>query len=71
MTGLLEEIAMLTGAARGSVDGFQRIFLSWNYWDLEERAASNGGVNQELENLPQSFDSVEVRTTSCSSPVLG
>ncbi|CAL8467911.1 g7449 [Coccomyxa elongata] len=50
---------MLAGAARGSVEGFQRIFLSWNYWDLEERAASNGGVNEELEDLPQSFESAE------------
>lgn len=56
---------MLAGAARGSVEGFQRIFLSWNYWDLEERAASSGGVNEELEDLPQSFNSAEVRAISC------
>ena len=62
---LQKEVAMFAGAARGSVEGFQRIFLSWNYWDLEERAASNGGVNEELEDLPESFDSAEVKAISC------
>ncbi len=61
---------MLAGAARGSVEGFQRIFLSWNYWDLEERAASNGGVNADLEDLPQSFESAEVRAISYGFDVL-
>ncbi|KAK9909662.1 hypothetical protein WJX75_005776 [Coccomyxa subellipsoidea] len=50
---------MLGGAARGSIEGLQRVFLAWNYWELEERANLDGGVNKELEALPQTFESAE------------
>jgi len=51
-------------AARGSVEGLQRIFLAWNYWEMEERAALGEGVNKDLEALPQSFESAEVRAAT-------
>lgn len=51
-------------AARGSVEGLQRIFLAWNYWEIEERAASGDGVNTDLEALPKAFESAEVRAAT-------
>lgn len=58
---------MLGGAARGSIEGLQRVFLAWNYWELEERASLDGGVNKELEALPQTFESAEVRIALMTS----
>lgn len=59
---------MLGGAARGSVEGLQRVFLAWDYWELADRAGADGGVTKELEALPQSFESAEVRTALMRVP---
>lgn len=41
----------------------QRVFMSWNYWELLKRVNDGKGVHDKLDDLPLTYTSVEVRVS--------
>jgi hypothetical protein len=39
----------------------QRVYMSWNYWDLLKRTNAGEGVHDQLRPLPVTYSCVEVR----------
>lgn len=46
------------------IDRFHRIILAWDYENLWHRAEAGDGVYDNLENVPDTFQNIEVRALS-------
>ena len=45
----------------------QRVYMSWNYWDLLKRTNAGEGVHDTLRPLPLTYSSVDVRDSAKSA----
>jgi hypothetical protein len=48
-------------------DRFHRILLSWDYYALCKRAEEGKGVYDTLRSVPNTFASIQVRSTAAAA----